>query len=339
MKIKADGGRQKARGAGIYFFPLPFFFFLGCAAPGTAAAQAWPARPVRLIVPFPPGGANDLVARLVAQRLAERWARPVVIDNRAGAGGNLGTEIGAKAAPDGYTLTIASTSTLGSNIGMNPNLPFDAMRDFAPVALFVTAPNLLSVHSSVAAASVQELIALAKKSPGKLNYSSFGDGSSAHLVGEMFRSQAGVDIVHVPYKGGGPALAAVMTGEVQMTFSNLSVALPQVQAGKVRGLAVTSRKRALALPQLPTVAESGLPDFEATAWVGLVAPRALPAALVQRLNREIRELLAEPEMKNQILSRGLEPADTTPDAFGRWIRTDIERWKKVIRAAGIRVQS
>jgi tripartite-type tricarboxylate transporter receptor subunit TctC len=263
----------------------------------------------------------------------------VVIDNRAGAGGNLGTEIGAKAAPDGYTLTVASTSTLGTNIGLNPNLPFDPVRDFAPIALIVTAPNLLSVHPSVAASSVQELIALAKKSPGKLNYSSFGDGSSAHLVGEMFRSQAGVDIVHVPYKGGGPALAAVMAGEVQMTFSNLSVALPQVQAGKVRGIAVTSRKRALALPQLPTVAESGLPDFEATAWVGLVAPRGLPAALVQRLNRDIRESLAGAELKNQILSRGLEPADTTPDAFGRWIRADIERWKRVIRAAGIRVQS
>jgi len=231
-------------------------------SPALGQQSDWPARPVRWIVPFPPGGANDLVARLVAQKLGERWKRPLVIDNRAGAGGNLGTE--------------------------------------------------------------------------KLNYSSFGDGSSAHLVGEMFRSQAGVDIVHVPYKGGGPALAAVMAGEVQMTFSNLSVALPQVQAGKVRGLAVTSRKRALALPQLPTVAETGLPDFEATAWVGLVALRGLPAALVQRLNREIRELLAEPEMRNQILARGLEPADTTPDAFGRWIRADIERWKKVIRAAGIK---
>ena len=307
--------------------------------PAIAQQGDWPVRPVRWIVPFPPGGANDLVARLVAQKLGERWGRPVVIDNRAGAGGNLGTETGAKAAPDGYTLTVASTSTLGSNVGLNPKLPFDPVRDFAPIALFVTAPNLLAVHPSVAAASVQDLITLAKKSPGKLNYSSFGDGSSAHLVGEMFRSQAGVDIVHVPYKGGGPALAAVMAGEVQMTFSNLSVALPQVRAGKVRGLAVTSRKRALALPELPTVAESGLPDFEATAWVGLVAPRALPAALVQRLNREIRELLAEPEMRNQILSRGLEPADTTPDAFGRWIRADIERWKKVIRVAGIRVQS
>ena len=313
------------------------------ASAGVPAAEAdsaaWPARPVRWIVPFPPGGANDLVARLVAQKLSERWGRPVVIDNRAGAGGNLGTEIGAKAAPDGYTLTVASTSTLGSNVGLNPNLPFDPVRDFAPIALFVTAPNLLSVHSSVPAKTVQDVVALAKKSPGKLNYSSFGEGSSAHLVGEMFRAQAGIDIVHVPYKGGGPALAAVMAGEVQMTFSNLSVALPQVQAGKVRGIAVTSRNRALALPQLPTVAESGLPAFEATAWVGLVAPRTLPAALVARLNREIRELLAEAETKKQILSRGLEPADTTPEAFGRWIRNDIERWKKVIRTAGIRVQS
>ena len=309
---------------------------LACSA--HAAPPAYPDRPVRLIVPFPPGGANDIAARLVGQKLNERWGRPVVIDNRAGAGGNIGTEIGAKAAPDGYTLTVASGSTLASNVSLHSNLPFDPARDFAPLALLVTAPYVLATHNSVAAASVQELIQLAKRSPGRLNYSSFGEGSSAHLVAELFKSMAGVDIVHVPYKGGGSALAAVIGGEAQMTFSNLSVAMPQVQAGKVRGLAVTSRGRASALPQLPTVAESGIPDFETTAWVGLVGPRALPQALVQQIHRDVREILADPEMNRQILARGLEPGELSPDDFGRHIRADIERWRKVIRSAGIQAR-
>ena len=304
----------------------------------SAQLSDWPVRPVRLIVPFPPGGANDIAARLVSQKLAERWRRAVVVDNRGGAGGSIGTEMGARSAPDGYTLTIGSTSTLSSNVSLLPGLPFDPVRDFAPIAMLTTAPYVLIVHPSVAASSMQEFIQLAKKSPGKLNYSSFGEGSSAHLVVEMFKSMAGVDIVHVPYKGGGPALAAVVGGEVQMTFGNLGVVLQQVQAGRVKGLAVSGSRRAVVLPQIPTVAESGIPEFEATAWVGLFGPRALTRSLVQKIHRDVGEILADAEMRKQVIARGMEPGDLTPEALGRHVSTDIERWRKVIKAAGIQVQ-
>lgn len=307
------------------------------ALPAWAQQGDWPARPVRLIVPFPPGGANDIAARLDSQKLAERWGRSVVIDNRGGAGGNIGTEIGARSAPDGYTLTVGSTSTLSTNVSLLPSLPFDPLRDFAPIAMLMTAPYVLIVHGSVPANSMQELVQFAKKNPGKLNYSSFGEGSSAHLVVEMFKSMAGVDIVHVPYKGGGPALAAVVGGEVQMTFGNLGVVLQQVQAGRVKGLAVSTRKRVAALPQTPTVVESGIPDFEATAWVGLVAPKALPKGLVRKIHGDVAGVLADQEMNKKILARGMEPGDMTPEEFGRHIRADIERWRKVIKAAGIKV--
>jgi tripartite-type tricarboxylate transporter receptor subunit TctC len=303
-----------------------------------AADAPYPDRPVRMMVPFPPGGANDIVARLVSQKLSERWNKPVVIDNRAGAGGNIGTEVGARANPDGYTLTIGSTSTYCTNVVLDSKLPFDPRRDFAPITLIVTAPNILVAHPSVPAATVPEFIKFAKAHPQKLNYSSFGEGSSSHLIGEMFKSAAGVTMVHVPYKGGGPALAAVMGGEAQITFSNLSVALPQVKGGKVKGIAVTSGKRATALPELPTIAESGLPGFEAIASVGIMAPAGTSRALVMRVNQDVRAVVSEAAMKEQFVSRGLEIALSTPEEFGRYMRTEIERWGKVVRDAGIQVK-
>jgi len=303
-----------------------------------AADTSYPDRPVRMMVPFPPGGANDIVARLVSQKLSERWNKPVVIDNRAGAGGNIGTEVGARANPDGYTLTIGSTSTYCTNVVLDSKLPFDPRRDFAPITLIVTAPNILVAHPSVPAATVPEFIKYAKAHPKKLNYSSFGEGSSSHLIGEMFKSAAGVAMVHVPYKGGGPALAAVMGGETQLTFSNLSVALPQVKGGKVKGIAVTSGKRATALPELPTIAESGLPGFEAIASVGIMAPTGTPRVLVMRVNQDVRAVVGEATMKEQFVSRGLEIALSTPEEFGRYMRTEIERWGKVVRDAGIQAK-
>ena len=308
-----------------------------CAAAISAELQ-YPERPVRVMVPFPPGGANDIVARLTAQKLSERWGKPVVIDNRAGAGGNIGTEVGARANPDGYTLTIGSTSTYCTNVVLDSKLPFDPRRDFATITLIVTAPNILVAHPSLPAASVAEFIKYAKANPKQLNYSSFGDGSSSHLIGEMFKSAAGVNMVHVPYKGGGPALAAVMGGEVQATFSNLSVALPQVKGGKVKGIAVTSARRATALPELPTIAESGLPGFEAIASVGILAPAGTPRALVMRVNRDVHAVIGEPATREQMISRGLEIALSTPEDFARYIRTEIARWSRVVRDAGIRVQ-
>ena len=308
---------------------------VAACAHGQTVTPPYPNRPVRLMVPFPPGGANDIVARLTAQKLSARWNQPVVIDNRAGAGGNIGTETGARANADGYTLTIGSTSTYITNVVLEPKLPFDPRRDFAPISLIVTAPNILVVYPPVAATTTGEFIKLARASAKRLNFSSFGDGSSAHLVGEMFKRAAGVDMVHVPYKGGGPALSAVMGGEVQATFANLSVALPQVKGGKVRGIAVTSIQRATLLPDTPTVAESGLNGFEAIASVGLLAPANTPRALIVQVNRDVHVVISEPQMREQMIARGLEIAIGTPEDFARYIRAEIERWGKVAREAGI----
>ncbi len=310
---------------------------LSCAFVCTAA-QAYPDRPVRMMVPFPPGGANDIVARLVAQKLSERWGKPVVIDNRAGAGGNIGTEVGARANPDGYTLTIGSTSTYITNVVLDAKLPFDPRRDFAPISLIVTAPNVMVAHPSVPASTVPEFIKYAKANAKKINYSSFGEGSSSHLIGEMFKNAAGITMQHVPYKGGALALAAVMGGETHLTFSNLSVALPQVKAGKVKAIAVTSAKRATALPESPTVAESGLTGFEAVASVGIMAPTGTTRALVMRVNQDVHAVVNDAAMKEQFISRGLEIALSTPEEFGRYMRVEIERWGKVVREAGIRGQ-
>ncbi len=301
------------------------------------AGAAFPERPVRLIVPFPPGGVNDIASRLVAHELNALWARPVIIDNRGGAGGNIGAEIAAKANPDGYTLFIVSSS-ITSNVALYRKLAFDLERDFAPVSTLVTGAYVLVVHPSLPAASVQELIQLARAQPGKLNFSSFGQGSSAHLVAELFKSMAKVDLAHVPYKGGGPAMAAVVAGEVQMTFSNLSVAIPQVKSGKLRGLAVSSLERKGALPGVPSLDESGLRGFDATSWVGLLAPRQVERALIGKLNADVRKVLAEPELRRQLEARGLEALPSTPEALARHIRAEVERWSKVIREAGVKLE-
>ncbi len=313
-------------------------FAILAAAPAGYAADHYPDRPVRVIVPFPPGGANDIVARIVGQRLFDIWAKPAVIDNRGGAGGNIGTELAARAAPDGYTLLMGSGSTLAANVGLYQKLPFDPRKDFAPISLVAVAPYVLVVHNAVPATTVQQLIQQAKARPRDMNYSSFGEGSSAHLIAEDFKHHAGVDIAHVPYKGGGPALAAVMGGEVQVTFSNLSVALPQVKAGKVRALMVTTKRRSAAIPELATPAESGLPQFEASAWLGVLAPAGTPRPLVARINRDIHQLLADPATRRRLSDQGLEPQPGTPEALAQLIRVEIERYTQVIRQAGIKQQ-
>ncbi len=302
-----------------------------------AAETRFPERPVRLIVPFPPGGVNDIASRLVASQLNALWAKPVIIDNRGGAGGNIGADIAAKSNPDGYTLFIVS-STIASNAALYPKLPFDLRRDFAPVSTLVTGAYVLVVHPSVAAATVQELVQVAKAQPRKLNFSSFGEGGSAHLVAEWFKNLAGIDIVHVPYKGGGPAMAAVLTGEVQMTFSNLSVALPQIKAGKLKPLAVTSVKRKDALPNVPSLDEAGLKGFDANAWVGLLAPARTPRNIVAKLNRDVRAVLTEADLRRQLEGRGLEAWPSTPEALAKHIAVEIERWGRVGREAGVKLE-
>jgi tripartite-type tricarboxylate transporter receptor subunit TctC len=302
-----------------------------------AAELRFPERPVRLIVPFPPGGLNDIASRLVANQLNVLWAKPVVIDNRGGAGGNIGAEIAAKANPDGYTLFVVST-TIASNAAIYRKLPFDLKRDFAPIGTLVSGAYVLVVNPSVPAASVKELVQLAKAQPRKLNFSSFGEGGSAHLVGELFKRMAGIDLVHVPYKGGGPAMAAVLTGEVQMTFANLSVGLPQIKAGKLRALAVTSAKRHDALPNVASFDEIGLKGFDATSWVGLLAPAKTPRSLVMNINRDVNKALAEPELRRQLDARSLEAWPGTPEELAKHIALEIDRWGKVARDAGVRLE-
>ena len=299
-----------------------------------AAGPAYPDRPVRLIVPFPPGGVNDIVARVVANGLSSAWGKPMVIDNRGGAAGNIGAEIAARAAPDGYTLFIASSST-ASNVALYPKLPFDPRRDFAPISLLVTGAYVLVVNNAVPAATVQDLIRLAKSHAGKLNVSSFGEGSSAHLVAEMFKSHAGVQLVHVPYKGGALAAAAVASGEAQLTFANLSVALPQVRAGRLKPLAVTSLKRQDSLPQVPSMSEAGLAGFDATAWVGLLAPTGTQPTVVGKVNRDVHTVLADPALRNQIEAQGLQARPGTPQELARHLDAEVRRWTKVVKEAGM----
>jgi tripartite-type tricarboxylate transporter receptor subunit TctC len=319
-------------------YTAPAALAADAAAPAAdARVTSFPVRPVRLIVPFPPGGVNDIVSRLVAHQLNTLWSRPVIIDNRGGANGNIGADIAAKSNPDGYTLFIVSSS-ITSNVALYPKLPFDLRRDFAAVSTLVTGAYALVVNPSLPAPNVQELIQLAKAQPRKLNFSSFGEGSSAHLVAELFKRMAAVEIVHVPYKGGGPAMTAVMTGEVQMTFANLSVALPQVKAGKLRALAVSSLKRQESLANVPSLDEAGLKGFDATAWVGLLAPVKVERPLVAKLNRDVRTILADAELHRQVEARGLEPFPGTPEALSRHMNVEIERWGKVIRDAGVKVE-
>ena len=307
------------------------------SAVAVAAESRFPERPVRLIVPFPPGGVNDIASRLIANQLHTTWSRPVIVDNRGGAAGNIGADIAAKSNPDGYTLFIVSSS-IASNAGIYPRLPFDLRRDFAAISMLVSGAYVLVVHPSVPAATAQDLIQLAKAQPAKLNFSSFGEGSSAHLVAEWFKRVAGIELTHVPYKGGGPAMAAVASGEVQMTFSNVSVALPQVKAGKLRALAVTSLKRKDTLPDVPSLDEVGLKGFDANAWVGLLAPAKTPQSLVARLNGDVRTALSDAQLRRQLETRGLEAAPSTPEALARHIAVEIDRWGKVGREAGVRLE-
>jgi tripartite-type tricarboxylate transporter receptor subunit TctC len=298
-------------------------------------AQPYPSRPVRLIVPVAPAGAADITARLIALKLTEAWGEPVIVDNRGGAAGNAGAEIAARSAPDGYTLVLPSTS-FPSNASLYRKLPFDTARDFEPIVLAVTAPNVLVVNPALPAKSVKELIALAKAQPGRLNFASSGHGSSAHLSAELFKKMAGVDMVSVNFKGGGPALIAVIAGEVQLQFPTIAAANAHVRAGRLRALGVTTAQRLAELPELPTVAESGLPGFDVVPWFGLFAPAGTPAPIVARVNRDVQAVLLLPEARQALVAQGLFPAAGTPRQLGAFLRGDIAKWAKVIQDAGIR---
>lgn len=305
---------------------------------GAIAADAYPAKALRLIVPFPPGGPADALARLVGDKLSASLGKAVVVDNRPGAGGNIGMELGAKSAPDGYTLVLAPAGNLTVNPFLYRNVPYDVGRDFAPVTVIAAVPNVLVVHPSVPAKSVAELIRYAKAHPGTLNYSSPGNGSGAHLAGELFKSMAGVDIVHIPFNGIAPAVAAVVGGQVQMMFAGAPSALPQVKAGRLVALGVASPKRFAAALELPTLAESGLPGFDVTSWYSIVAPAGTPNEIIARLRSEIAAALAQADIQEKLAALGAEPIGNTPAEFAAMIKVETAKWGKIVKDANIQVE-
>jgi tripartite-type tricarboxylate transporter receptor subunit TctC len=302
-----------------------------------AADAPWPTKPIRMIVAVPPGGPADTLSRLVSPKLTEALGRPVIIDNRPGANGNIAYELTARATPDGYTFTAVAAGVV-INPSLYPSVAYDPLKDFAPITLGITLPNILVVHPSVAAKSVKELSALAKAKPGTLAFASAGNGTSGQLALELFKMSAGIDVIHVPYKGGGPALAEVVAGQVQALFSLALVATPQIKAGKLRGLAITSAKRSPVAPELPTVAESGLPGFEVIGWFGWLAPAAMPRAIVNRLHGELVSALRLPDVRERLLSQAAEPVGNTPQEFAAFMKSEHAKWAKVIKAANVRIE-
>jgi tripartite-type tricarboxylate transporter receptor subunit TctC len=306
-----------------------------CGGIAQAQAQNYPVKPVRLLVGYAAGGAVDFFARIMAQRLGEYLGQQVVVDNRAGAGSNIASELVAKAPPDGYTLLVANIA-FAVNPSLFAKLPFDPVRDFAPVGQFTALTNVLVVHPSVPVTSVKELIALAKAKPGKLNYGSAGNGSSTHLAAELFKNQAGLNIVHIPYNGAAPAIVALLGGQVDLMFATVPTALPQVKAGRMRALAVASAQRSAVAPQWPTVAESGLPGFEVSSWIGIIAPAGTPAPIIARVNQEIGKIARLPEIQEQFAREGGEATTNTPEQFAAYIKSEIAKWGKVVQQAKIR---
>lgn len=301
-----------------------------------AHGQVYPTKPIRMIVAYPPGGGTDIIGRMIAQKLGETLGQSVVVENRGGASGNIGTELAARAAPDGYTVLMGNVAPNAINVSLFKNLPSDPVADFAPVSLVASTPNILVVHPSTPARTVKEVVALAKAKPGTLNFASAGVGSSSHLAGELFRILAGADIVHVPYKGAGPAMIDVLSGRVQLYFATMPAAMPHLKSGKLAPVAVTSAKRSQTLPELPTIAESGVPGYEASTWYGVLAPAHTPNAVIVRLHGEIVKILADPALRGRLADQGFEPVGNSPEEFGAYIESEIAKWGKVIRDAGIR---
>ncbi len=309
---------------------LPF------AAVAAAPPAEFPSRPIRIVVPFPPGGATDAAARLVAQKMGEQWGQPVVVDNRPGAGGNLGSDLVAKAPADGYTLVMGVTGSHAINTSLYNRMPYDPQADFVAISQVAVVPNVLVVHPSVPARNLAELVALARKEPGRLDYASLGNGTAAHLGMEMLKSAAGVEITHVPYKGSAPAVTDLLAGQVQMMVDGLPSALPHVKAGKLRAIALTSLRRSPSLPELPTIAET-YPGFYADAWSGLFAPRGTPQPVVDRLSAEVQRILKLPEVREKLAALGAEPVGSTQAEFAAHVKKEIDKWARVVKTSGAKV--
>lgn len=306
-------------------------------AVGPAVAQAYPARPIRLIVAYPPGGGADTMARVVGQKLAEAWGQQVVVDNRPGGGANIGAELAAHAAPDGHTLFLVAVAH-SVNASLYPRLGYDVRRDFAHVILLSSVPGILVVHPSVPVRTTRELIDHAKAKPGQLNYASTGSGGPQHLGMELFKTLAGVDIAHIPYKGAAPALTDLLSGQVHSMLGNMISTLPHTRSGRLRALAVTSTKRSQAAPELPTIAESGVRGFESGSWFGIAAPAQTPRPIIAKINAEVNRTLALPELRSRLGAEGAELIGGTPEAFAAFLRAEIDKWAKVVKFAKMRVE-
>jgi tripartite-type tricarboxylate transporter receptor subunit TctC len=312
---------------------------LACALPCVALAEdKYPSRPVRIIVPFSAGGVADLLPRLVGAKLAEKWGQSVVVENKVGASGNIGMAAGAAAEPDGYTLVLAPAGNLTVNPTLFHNLPFDTHRDLAPVTLLAESPNLLVVNPAVPARSVKQLIAYAKANPGKLNFASPGAGSGAHLAGELLDLDAGIQAVHVPYKGIAPAVNDLLAGTVQMMFAGISTVIQHVKSGKLVALAIAGPRRSPELPEIPTVAESGLPGFDVTSWYGIVVRSGTPPAVIDKIQRDMAEALRDPDVKAKLAALGLEPVGDTPAEFAQVIQSESRKWGDIVKKANIHVE-
>ena len=319
------------------FVDLILFAVLLGVSGGVAHAEAYPSKPITMIVPFPAGGTTDILARAIGQELFKTLGQQVIVDNRPGAGGNIGSALVAKAAPDGYTLLMGTVGTHAINASLYAKMPYDTVKDFAPITQVAAVPNILVVNPTLPVKSVKELIAYAKANPGKLNFASSGNGTSIHLSGELFKTMAGVDMTHIPYKGSAPALTDLLGGQVNLMFDNMPSALPHVKAGKLRALAVTSGKRSPAAPDLPTIEEAGVPGYEASSWFGVLAPAGTPPDIVNKLNAEIVRILKTPEMKERLSSQGAEPVGSSPGEFAAHIKAEMAKWAKVVKESGARV--
>jgi tripartite-type tricarboxylate transporter receptor subunit TctC len=299
-----------------------------------AQAQGYPAKPIRFVVPYPPGGPLDVIARLLGAKVAESVHQPVIVDNKPGAGGNIGADAVAKSPPDGYTILMGAVATHAINPTLYANIPYDAARDFIAVTQVASTPNVLVVNPSVPASNVKEFIAYAKANPGKLNFGSGSSGSAGHLAGELFKSMAGLDMVHVPYKGAAPAMQDLVGGQIQLMFDNLASSLTQVRAGRIRALAVTTARRSALAPDLPTIAESGLPGFDISTWFGIFTPAGTPRDIVEKLHAEFTRALADRAVRDRMLALGAEPVGNTPAEFAAYIRAEADKYARVIKASG-----
>jgi tripartite-type tricarboxylate transporter receptor subunit TctC len=330
----AVGARQADKSILFAFAVGAAFLSAGHVAAQSAAEISYPSGPIKIIVPYSPGGGGDIVARLIGLKLTDAWGQPVIIENRAGGGTIIGSDYVAKAPPDGHTILL-TTSVLAVNMHLYRKLPYDTERDFAPLTLLLNAPNVLLAHPSLPARTVREFIALAKANPGALNYGSSGNGGTGHLAMEMLKLNTGIDITHIAYKGGGPALTALLSGEIPVLFNNIIAAVPQVKAGRLRALGVTTTRRSPSLPAVPTIAEAGVPGFEVAVWFGLFAPARTPVPIIRKISTEVGRIVKLSDVQARFASEGAEPTSNTPEEFAAQIRTEIARWGQVVKAARI----